>query len=146
MSSRTTAAQSSTRKSTPPPSPVSAVAQHELASGSSSVVRATLAHQCPGKVSKGVQKLREKEAGGWMRIVLSKGSNGDRVSISTMDPPQPWQAHRCGWQTSRGHRQHRFPHVSSRVAAYHRDRVLRPKHVAFGLPAEHFFSVVVWGD
>lgn len=40
----------------------------------------------PGKVSKGVQKLREQEAGEGMRIVLSKGVEGDRVSISTMDP------------------------------------------------------------
>ena len=44
----------------------------------------------PGKVSKGVQKLHEKEAGEGVRIVLSKGSNGDRastsMSMSTMDP------------------------------------------------------------
>ncbi|KAG8221446.1 hypothetical protein J3R82DRAFT_1642 [Butyriboletus roseoflavus] len=40
----------------------------------------------PGKVSKGVKKLREKEADEGMRIVLSKGVDGDRVSMSTMDP------------------------------------------------------------
>ena len=40
----------------------------------------------PGKVSKGVQKLREKEAGEGMRIVLNKGVEGDRVSMSTVDP------------------------------------------------------------
>ncbi|KAH7890567.1 hypothetical protein F5I97DRAFT_1798880 [Phlebopus sp. FC_14] len=40
----------------------------------------------PGKVSRGVQKLREKEAGEGMRIVLSKGGEGDRISMSTIDP------------------------------------------------------------
>ncbi|KAF8132618.1 hypothetical protein EV363DRAFT_1216395 [Boletus edulis] len=44
--------------------------------------------QPPGKVSKGVQKLRGKEADEGMRIVLSKGADGDRVSISTMDPSE----------------------------------------------------------
>ncbi|EGN94457.1 hypothetical protein SERLA73DRAFT_96604 [Serpula lacrymans var. lacrymans S7.3] len=39
----------------------------------------------PGKVTKGVQKLREKEAGEGMRIMLSKGTDGDRFSISTTD-------------------------------------------------------------
>lgn len=39
----------------------------------------------PGKVSKGVKKLREKEADEGMRIVLSKGVDGDRISMSTMD-------------------------------------------------------------
>lgn len=39
----------------------------------------------PGKVTRGVQKLREKEAGEGMRIVLSKGVDGDRISVSTVD-------------------------------------------------------------
>ncbi|KAF9223068.1 phospholipid-translocating P-type ATPase [Gyrodon lividus] len=38
----------------------------------------------PGKVTKGVQKLREKEAGEG-RIMLSKGGEGDRISMSTAD-------------------------------------------------------------
>ncbi|KAG9309612.1 hypothetical protein JVU11DRAFT_10273 [Chiua virens] len=39
----------------------------------------------PGRLSKGVQKLREKEAGEGMRIVLTKGGDGDRISVSTVD-------------------------------------------------------------
>ncbi|KAI9573070.1 hypothetical protein HD554DRAFT_2058642 [Boletus coccyginus] len=42
----------------------------------------------PGKVTKGVRKLREKEAGDSMRVVLSKGVDGDRVSMSTTDPSE----------------------------------------------------------
>ncbi|KAG0701867.1 hypothetical protein DFH29DRAFT_924776 [Suillus ampliporus] len=38
----------------------------------------------PGKVTRGVQKLREKEAGEGRQIVLSKGGD-DRVSMSTTD-------------------------------------------------------------
>jgi phospholipid-translocating ATPase len=39
----------------------------------------------PGKVTKGVQKLREKEAGEG-RIMLSRSGDGDRISMSTADP------------------------------------------------------------
>ncbi|KAH7907450.1 hypothetical protein BJ138DRAFT_1160138 [Hygrophoropsis aurantiaca] len=39
----------------------------------------------PGKITRGVQKLREKEAGEGNRIMLSKGSDGDRISVSTAD-------------------------------------------------------------
>lgn len=38
----------------------------------------------PGKITRGVQKLREKEAGEGKQIILSKGGE-DRVSISTTD-------------------------------------------------------------
>ncbi|OBZ77329.1 Phospholipid-transporting ATPase DNF1 [Grifola frondosa] len=37
----------------------------------------------PGKVTRGVRKLREREAGEGMQIILSKGTEGERVSIST---------------------------------------------------------------
>ncbi|EMD32367.1 hypothetical protein CERSUDRAFT_118732 [Gelatoporia subvermispora B] len=36
----------------------------------------------PGKVSRGVRKLREREAAEGMQIVLSKGNDGERVSVS----------------------------------------------------------------
>lgn len=36
-------------------------------------------------MSKGVKKLREKEAGEGMRIVLSKGLDGDRISMNTSE-------------------------------------------------------------
>lgn len=39
----------------------------------------------PGKVSRGVQKLREKEAGQGMQVILNKDSSGDRISLSTAD-------------------------------------------------------------
>ncbi|KAF8549152.1 hypothetical protein OG21DRAFT_1488765 [Imleria badia] len=56
-----------------------------------------LSIKAPGKLTKGVQKLREKEAGEGMRIVLSKGGEGDRVSMSTMAT------------------RHRFPYAHSRL-------------------------------
>ncbi|OCH91758.1 phospholipid-transporting ATPase 1 [Obba rivulosa] len=37
----------------------------------------------PGKVSRGVRKLREREAAEGMQIVLSKGGEGERISVST---------------------------------------------------------------
>ena len=58
----------------------------------------------PGKVSKGVQKLREKEAGEGMRIVLSKCSDGDRVSMSTMDPNESTGTLSLGRPTGAGGR------------------------------------------
>ncbi|KAI6101652.1 hypothetical protein EDD16DRAFT_1648774 [Pisolithus croceorrhizus] len=36
-------------------------------------------------VSRGVQKLREKEAGQGMQVILNKDSSGDRISLSTAD-------------------------------------------------------------
>lgn len=39
----------------------------------------------PGKISKGVQKLREKEAGEGMQVILNKSGSGDRISLSTAD-------------------------------------------------------------
>lgn len=43
----------------------------------------------PGKVIKGVRKLRDREAGEWMRLVLSRGRDaGDVLSNSTHDESQ----------------------------------------------------------
>ncbi|KAI6040739.1 phospholipid-translocating P-type ATPase [Pisolithus marmoratus] len=39
----------------------------------------------PGKISRGVQKLREKEAGDGMQVILTKRGSGDRISLSTAD-------------------------------------------------------------
>lgn len=42
----------------------------------------------PGKVSKGVRKLREREtgeAGAGIRIVLNKGGQGDQVSVTAVN-------------------------------------------------------------
>ncbi|KAI5988265.1 hypothetical protein EDC04DRAFT_2884149 [Pisolithus marmoratus] len=39
----------------------------------------------PGKISRGVQKLREREAGDGMQVILTKGGSGDRISFSTAD-------------------------------------------------------------
>lgn len=64
----------------------------------------------PGKFSKGVQKLREREAGEGMLLVLSKGVEGDRVSMSTTDPNE------STFKTARGHRQRGLTCVPSRIS------------------------------
>jgi hypothetical protein len=73
--------------------------------------------------------------------MLSKGTEGDRVSRSTVDP-QLWWVHRGEWKALQGYCQHQFPCVPSWVPSSRRGWFLGSIQVVLRIPAKHAFSFV----